>query len=336
MTETYRLPQANGELKEFTRYSNTTSSKQEKNWYFALVRATYNSDNIQAASQIKGRIDRQPNNVNNGSVTYRPEDFQNSEYSSTFDEHSQYIAYDGYYFFKLPKGNSIKYNPSYSYSHTKQNKSYTEAEIPTIINGATDNTNKFEGTLKFTHNFGKYGNLLLNAMGSYEANKTQYTGSASAIDRAKSSRIEIGTAYNITIGKMYGTASFAWDWDRLQFGETVDRPSTPKAHLSLQYTPNNHNTFSLSTGYKSWLPLPSYKSNMIIEATPLMRYTGNPTLVPSKSYDFDFTYTWIPNNNFNLSAFAWGWIVGDRYVYDYEATSTGVLRTIKQPTRWLN
>lgn len=62
-----------------------------------------------------------------------------------------------------------------------------------------------------------------------------------------------------------------------------------------------------------------------------MSYTGNPNLVPSKSYDIDFRYTWLPNNNYSFSAFAWTWIVDDRYAYDYEATSTGILRTIKQP-----
>lgn len=62
-----------------------------------------------------------------------------------------------------------------------------------------------------------------------------------------------------------------------------------------------------------------------------MRYTGNPNLVPSKSYDIDFRYTWLPGNNYSFSAFAWAWIVDDRYAYDYEATSTGILRTIRQP-----
>lgn len=167
--------------------------------------------------------------------------------------------------------------------------------------------------------------------GSYEYNRTRYNGSATAFDRAKSSRIEAGIGYNITVGKVYGAASFAWDWDRLQFGEMVDKPSTPKASLSIGYAPNDNNSLNISASYESWLPSPSYKSDKIIESTPLMSYTGNPNLVPSKSYDFDFTYTWIPNNNFSLSAFAWAWCVGDRYVYDYEASSTGILRTIKQP-----
>lgn len=63
----------------------------------------------------------------------------------------------------------------------------------------------------------------------------------------------------------------------------------------------------------------------------MLRYTGNPGLVPSRNYDYDFRYTWLPNNNYSLSAYAWGWSVVNRYVYDYEAGPDGVLRTIKQP-----
>lgn len=331
LTETYRLPQENGDIKEFRRFSNTTASNHKRNWYFATIKATYNSDNIQASSQIKGRIDRLPNSEKRGSITYSTPAFDNSEYSSIMNERSQYIAYEGYYFFKLTKNNSMVFSPTYSYSHTEQKSIYQETGYADIHNGASDNTNKFSGNLKFTQNLGDYGNLLFGLNGSYEYNRTRYTGSATALDKAKSSRIEAGIGYDVTIGKIYGTASFAWDWDRLQFGDMVDRPSTPKANLSLQYAPNDHNSFRVSASYESWLPSPSYKSDKIIEATPLMKYTGNPNLVPSKSYDFDFTYTWIPNNNYSLSAFAWAWIVGDRYVYDYEASSTGILRTIKQP-----
>ncbi len=331
LTETYRLPQENGEIKEFLRFSNTSASAQKRNWYFATVKATYNSDNIQASSQIKGRIDRQPDSEKRGSVTYSSPQFNNSEYSSRLNERSQFITYEGYYFFKLPQNSSIVFSPVYSYSHTEQNSIYTETGHADIQNGASDNTNKFSGNLKITHNSGNYGNFLFYLKGSYEYNRTRYTGSATALDRAKSSRMEAGIGYDITVGKVYGNASFAWDWDRLQFGDLVDKPSTPKASLSLQYAPNDNNSLSFSGSYASWLPSPSYKSDKIIESTPLMKYTGNPNLVPSKSYDFDFTYTWIPNNNFNLSAFAWAWFVGDRYVYDYEASPTGVLRTIKQP-----
>ena len=331
LTETYRLPQETGEIKEFQRNSNTLASTKKQDWYFATVKATYNSDNIQASSQIKGKVDRNPNNEKSGCITYNTPDFNNTVYSSLLNERSQFITYEGYYFFRLHNKSSIVFNPTYSFSHTEQNTLYREIGFNDILNSATDNTNKLSGVLKFTHNFGSFGNLSLGMNGSYEYNRTRYSGSTSAFDRAKSFRVETGISYDVTIGKVYGTATLAWDWDRLQFGDMVDRPSTPKSSLSVQYSPNDHNSLNLLASYESWLPSPSFKSDKIIGATPLLKYTGNPNLIPAKSYDFDFTYTWIPNNDFSISAFAWAWFVDDRYVYDYEASSTGILRTIKQP-----
>ncbi len=159
LTETYRLPQESGEIKEFQRFSNTTDSKQKQNWYFATVKATYNSDNVQASSQIKGRIDRKPNTQKSGSVTYSMPDFSNSEYTSIFDERSQFIAYEGYYFFRLPKSNSLVFTPAYSYSHREQNTVYEESCYVDIKIRVSVNTNNLSRTFKLTHDFGIYGNL---------------------------------------------------------------------------------------------------------------------------------------------------------------------------------
>lgn len=108
-------------------------------------------------------------------------------------------------------------------------------------------------------------------------------------------------------------------------------PSSPWFDLSLQYGFKEKHSVSTTFHYSSWPLSPSYRSENIIQSTPLMRYTGNPCLVPAKSYDIDVRYTWLPNNNHSLSAFGWAWIVGNRYAYDYEASPTGILRTMKQP-----
>lgn len=332
LTETYRLPQPDGSVKVFDRYSNTTSLKERRQQYFTAFKATYNSDRIQASTQINSSINRKPHSDRNGEVIYSPADFPSSEYTSTASNISKFISFNGYYFFALPKDNSVTFTPSYIYSHTDQNSSYTEKGYETILNGASDNTNQFKADLKFNHDFGKYGNLLGFIRGSYEYNRTRYTGSANSLDKAKSSRFGIGANYNISVGNFYGTTGFGWDWDRLQFGDMVDRPSTPWFDLSLQYGFKEKHTVSATFHYSTWQPSPNFKSDNIIRSTPLLNYTGNPNLVPSKSYDIDFRYTWLPNNNYSFSAFAWAWIVGDRYAYDYEATSTGILRTISN--RW--
>ena len=331
LTETYRLPQEDETTKVFDRYSNTTSSKENRQQYFAAFKATYNTDKIQASTQINSSINRKPHSDRSGEVIYSPADFPSSSYSSTLNNTSKFLSYNGYYFFALPKSNSISFTPFYMFSHTEQNSSYIENGFTPIYNGAIDNTNQLKADLKFNHDFGKYGNLLGFIRGSYEYNRTQYTGSATSLDRAKSSRVGIGATYNVSIGNFYGSTGFGWDWDKLRFADIVDNPSSPWFDLSLQYGFKDRHSLSTTFHYSSRAPSPTYKSENIIQSTPLLRYTGNPNLVPSKSYDIDFRYTWLPNNNYSLSAFAWAWIVGDRYAYDYEATSDGILRTIKQP-----
>ncbi len=331
LTETFRLPQADGEIKEFNRYSKMKSSRESEDWYYATFRATYNSDNVQAQSQVSGKIDRKPNTRRSGSVSYSPQAFPESEYTTLHNDRSRFLSYNGYYFFVLPRGNSLTITPSYRLSHTEQISTYTESGHDAIFNSASDNTNQFSGNLKFKHDFGRYGSLLALLKGSYEYNRTRYAGSAEALDRAKSSRIGAGLNYDLKSNSLYAHIGFGWDWDRLQFGDMTDKPSTPNFDLSLQYSIKEKHSVAASFGYSSWLPSPSFKSDKIIAASPLLSYTGNSNLVPAKSYDFDLSYTWVPNNNYSISAYAWAWMVGKRYVYDYEATATGVLRTIKQP-----
>lgn len=329
--ETYRLPQDDGEMKVFERHSDMTDSGNENQRYSLAFKATYNSDKVQASNQINARLTRNPHADRSGTVTYSTDMFPASEYSSTLATQSKYLSYRGYYFFKLPSNSSLTFNPTYEFSHTDENSSYTEKGFPTLLNGAVDNTNMLKADLKFDHDFGKYGHLLGLIRGSYQYNRTHYTGTANSLDRAKSSRIGVGATYNITAGNFYGTASFGWNWDRLQFGDMTDKPSSPWYNFSMRYAFRKNHSLYAAFNYFTWTPNSIYKSSNVIQATPLMKYTGNPNLVPSKSYDMDFNYSWYPNNNYSLSVYASCWLLADRYVFDYEATSSGVLRTIKQP-----
>lgn len=331
ITETFRLPQEDGSIKEFERISETTASKRRRNNYYLTFKATYNSDKIQASTLINSNLDRQPDAIQNGVIRYAPEVYPDTEYNSASDNFSKFISYDGYYFFVLPKNNSITFTPKYSLSHTEESSDYLEKGYSSIRNSATDNTNNLSGNLKFKHDFGKSGSLLGLVKGSYQYNRTTYAGSATALDRAKSSRLGFGVNYELSVKNLRGHIGFGWDWDRLQFGSIVDRRNAPSFDVSVQFTPNRKHSLSAIFQYESWLPSPNFKSDQIITASPFLKYTGNPNLFPAKSCDFDFSYTWVPNNRFSLNTYAWSWIVRNRYAYDYEADGTGVIRTIKQP-----
>ena len=331
MTETFRLPQDDGTMKHFERISELKSSKRHRNNYYLIFKATYNSDKIQASTLINSNLDRQPNTVQNGTVSYSNNAYPTSEYLSATNNFSKFISYNGYYFFVLPRNNSITFTPKYSLSHTDQNSDYSESGYTSILNSAVDNTNYLSGDLKFKHDFGKFGSLLGLVKGSYQYNRTSYSGSADGLDRARSSRIGFGANYELSVDNVRGHIGLGWDWDRLQFGSSVDRRNAPSFDISIQYSPSRKHSVSAIFRYESWLPSPNYKSDQVVTASPFLRYTGNPNLFPAKSFDFDFSYTWIPDNGYNLSVYSWGWIVKDRYAYDYEADENGVIRTIKQP-----
>ncbi|MCH5243061.1 MAG: hypothetical protein J1F67_11720 [Muribaculaceae bacterium] len=331
MTETFRLPQEDGRINEFQRISELTSSKRKRNNYYLIFKATYNSDKVQASTLINSNLDRQPTLLQNGTVRYSNNIYPSSEYFSSSNNFSKFISYNGYYFFVLPNGNSITFTPQYSFSHTEQSSDYLETGYSNILNSASDNTNYLNGDLKFKHDFGKYGNLSGFLKGSYQTNNTRYSGSAVGVDKARSTRIGFGANYEVTVNKVRGHLGLGWDWDCLKFDSSVDKRNAPYIDVSLQYSPNTRHSFSAMFQYESWLPSPNLKSDQVITASPFLKYTGNPNLFPAKSYDIDFSYTWIPNNNYSLSAYAWGWIVKDSYTYVYEPAGTGILRTIKQP-----
>ncbi len=331
MTETFRLPKDEGSVEQFERISEVKYSKRHRNNYYLIFKATYNSDKVQASTLINSNLDRQPDASQNGTVRYSGNVYPASEYYSTTNNFSKFISYNGYYFFVLPCNNSITFTPKYSFSHTDQSSYYSETGNPPIQNTATDNTNYLSGNLKFKHYFDKFGNILGYVKGSYQYNRTSYSGTANGLDRAKASRIVFGANYELSVNKVRGHIGFGWVWDRLQFGPSVDSRNAPSFDVSLQYSPTRQHSVSATFQYESWLPSPNFKSDQIITASPFLKYTGNPNLFPAKSYDFDFSYTWIPNNNYSLGAFAWGWMVKDRYAYDYEADANGVIRTIKQP-----
>ena len=64
LTETFRLPQDNGEIKSFQRESQTESSKYRRNNYQTSFRALYSGDKITANSQIAMGLDDTPHNDN--------------------------------------------------------------------------------------------------------------------------------------------------------------------------------------------------------------------------------------------------------------------------------
>lgn len=329
--ETFRLPQEDGYVKEFQRKSEVDYYKNRRKALWTSLKGLYQSEKVVISTMITADIDRTPKQITEGKVTYTPEDYKSSDYTSILSNRINSLIYSGYWYFSLPSGNYMTFDPYYAYSHTTQRSGYYENGMTGILNGASDDSHQANGTLSFIRKFGKAGTVKATCQGQYIQNKTRYMGTSTVSDMARTFRIWPGLNYSYSNEDFYGNLGVGFFWDRTAYGDSKENTAAPWMKLALQYSVNRKNSLSVNFNYMKSTPSSYYRSIAVIQSYPLMSYTGNPSLVPYDSYHIDGSYTLIPNNKFSLSAFGYAWIVGNRYVFDYEATPTGILRTIKQP-----
>lgn len=329
--ETYRLPQPDGTVKQFERYSITEDAELRRRYIWPTLKAVYRTDKISISNTIGATFDNYPKQNAAGSVYFSPADFRQTDFVSESNNRVNYVTYNGYWNFILPKSNVINFAPYYSYSHSRQNSMYAESESQEYLNSATDDSHRASGSLRFQHDFGKLGNITVSAQCTYTNSKTTYSGTASDADRLTTLRVGPGVSYSFYSDKFYGMAGVGFTYDRSKMGDVTEKKTQPWTDLSLQYSFNNKNSVSAEFHFMSTTPPLSFRSPAVIQSNPLMSYTGNPNLTPYKSYDFGVSYQWLPSNKFSLSVFGSGFVATNRYAYVYEASAEGIVRTVQQP-----
>lgn len=329
--EIFRLPQSDGSLNIFERNSIQDNNLTKRQQYWPTFKALYKTDKISISNVIGASFNRNPVNTQSGHIEYSPEITQYTDYKSLNSNRVNSISYSGYWNFIIDNKNSINFSPRYAYSHTNTQSLYTENESNEYFNAAKDDSHQFNGDLTYSHSFGEWGSLNTMFKTIVSTSKTSYSGTANISDCTRTYRIGPGVQYSLSKGKFYGMAGFGFNWNKqenLYFKETS---AAPWIDLSLQYAPNDRHSLRGEFHHSKSMPSASYLSSAIIQSNPLMSYTGNPNLIPFDSYDAGLNYSFIPNNRYSLSAFFSAWLTDNRYVYDYEPTATGILRTIKQP-----
>lgn len=329
--EVYRLPAENGETRLIQRHTDVSSSNRLHQQHFVAFRARYNTERIQASSEIDMTLDRRPHDDTHGSVTYSGIDNANGEYTSRIRNNSKYVSYSGNYFFILPGNNSVSLKPTYTFNHTERITRYEETGYLPIDNVAADNTSVMTLPFGFQHDLGRNGKLDILLNGSHEYSRTRYSGSTVSYDRGRSTQLKTGITYDRSFNPIYIHLGAGWNFSRLQLNDYADHPSSPWADLTINYSINKRNSISGGIHYSTQAPSPNFKSGNIIQANPWLSYTGNPALIPSDRYDLELSYTGLPTKTLSYTLFANSVNITDRYAYVYEASPQGVLRTIQQP-----
>ena len=329
--EIFRLPQKNGEIREFERISEYDDAKYRNNLFWTTFRATYKSDKITISNNLSGNFDKTPKDYETGHVFYQPDFFSSSPYANFKRNDVKSLVYNGNWNFIFNDKNTLTISPLYSYSHTDQFSDYTVDENNQFLNIANDNSNQAKITANYSHSF-RSGSVLNITFPAYvTSNITDYSGTADYKGKATTYRVYPGVSYGLTMDKYYVYGGLGYSWDHSTYNGITENTFFPWADLSLRYSFNRKNSINAAFHYSRWNADAASRSEVIIHSNPLFSYTGNPYLYPETSYDWGGSYVFIPNNKFRVSAYYNGWTVIDRYAYNYEPTENGILRIIIQP-----
>ena len=328
--ENYRLPQEDGSEKTFRRTESVTAADKHNRLFWPTLKVVYNTDKITISNIIGAAFDHTPINNMMGTVSINPDKTDLTGIAKTETMRQNSLSYSGNWNFILGRGNTINFNPVYSYTHSRKSSLYKEgaAEFP---NYAVDHSHAARARLQFNHSFGNYGNLNVFCQSLFYRSSTNYSGTTDMNDRLTTYRIGPGLGYSLSKKKYYMYLGVGFNHDYSKYGQTVEHSTQPWADASVQYSFNDKNHISAAFHYMTSVPLSSYRSEAVVQYNPLLSYTGNPALKPYKSFDYGITYTCIPNRLFSFSVYTNAWTVRDRYAFVYTPSSTGILRTIEQP-----
>lgn len=332
-TETFRLPDETGGINTIERQSTSTGAKFRRNDYSASFRARYISDKFTANNTLVFRNTRIPHNDSHGAVAYSGGGYDDSEYTTVNDSRRQNVTYTGYYYIGIGDSNSLTIQPAYAYNHTTQGSIYTEAGLAPIVNDAGDNSTLANTSIEYGHTFGGGHSFTLYGYGEYEHNRTRYTGTTEALDRTSSYTGNFDAGYSFTRGGFSSTVRFGWSLSHIDYNGVTNDFNSPFADLFLQYSPNSKNSASAYMHTAGWPISSNYKSDRMIQESPLLWRTGNPSLTAYRSWDFGVQYVYMPSNAWRFSGYAYGWLVGNRAAFDYQpmAQQQALVRNIIQP-----
>ncbi len=329
-SETYRLYDVFTLDQPLHRTENVSYAKKFQNILWPTVQIIYSSNKVSINNTLGASFEHTPTNDLIGEISYNPDIFTDSKFSNNKNYSEKSISYSGNWNFTLGNGNSISFNPTYSYSKSKQTYIYNDDGFE-FNNYATDGTHASRSTLQFSHLFPNRSRFNLFFQEIFYHSQTNYRGTTNSNDKLTTYRIGPGLSYGIPIKNCYIYAGVGLNHDKTKYGNKSVNSTEPWADLSFQYSLKKRHRLSTEYHYMTTIPLSSHRSEAIINSHPLFSYTGNPNLTPYKSLDYGVSYTFIPNNRYSLSVFANGYSVFNRYAFVYKPYLNGILRSIEQP-----
>lgn len=279
---------------------------QQSNSQSAAFRAAYETQNIEILHSISYNRTATPLKHNLSSVSYSQDIFSASEALSKESSLTITPRLHGYYYFAMPKNNTLIASWRFAYGSTRRNSSYQLGNLTPIINNNRETTYAPELIIQYSKKFSHNNTIRTSLMTFNTIYHTDYEGSYNGLQKLLSSENMLFLEYmqNWKCGlSMYSRVGASYVIGRLNGVNTL-KQWNPRLGLQLDYKINDKHSASVEGWWGNNHPTPASSNSAIVQSNELLWLQGNPELRNTTFITASASYTYIPTNKLSLSATA--------------------------------
>lgn len=275
----------------------------QNNGQYASFRAQYATDKVIIQHTIGFNRNATPTTNEQSVVEFVPSITSGSQ--SRMTESNQYIYpyINGFYWFTLPKSQSLSVNFGVTVTGTKRKSTYSLDGLAPIYNNNNERTVAPNMSITYQKQFRRNNSLRISLMSYNTRYKTNYSGSYNDTQRLLSSEnmlfVEYMQNYWGTL-YLYSRVGASYVIGRVN-DKTNLKQWNPRLGMQLQYRPAQQWSLSWEGWWGNSHPQASSSNTAIIQTSELMWKQGNPNLRNTIFANTSIQCNYIPTNCFSLS-----------------------------------
>ena len=279
---------------------------QQSNSQSATFRAAYETKDIEIIHSVSFNRMATPLERDLSSVNYSQDIFSAS--SSLSRESAQTITprLRGYYYFAMPKNNTLIASWKFAYGSTRRNSTYQLGSLAPIINNNKETSYAPTMIIQYSKKFSHNNTFRTSLMTFNTIYHTNYEGSYNGLQKLLSSENMLFLEYmqNWQCGlSLYSRVGASYVIGRLNGVNTLEQWN-PRLGLQLNYKINEKHSASVEGWWGNNHPTPASSNSAIVQSNELLWLQGNPELRNTTFITASASYTYIPTNKLSFSATA--------------------------------
>lgn len=275
----------------------------QKNTQFISFRAQYATDKVLIQHTAGFGRNASPTNRESSIAEFHPSITSGSRTYTMESNQSIYPSINGFYWFMLPKQQSLTLSWNLSVTGTRRNSVYRLEGLNPIENNNKERAVAPNINMSYQKQFQRNNSLRISLMSYNTRYRTRYSGSYNDLQRLLSSEnmlfIEYMQSYCNKL-HLYSRAGASYVIGRVN-GHTNLKQWNPRLGIQLQYQPSQKWSLSWEGWWGNSHPEASSSNTAMIQSSELLWKQGNPDLRNTIFANTSIQCSYIPVNWFSVA-----------------------------------